>query len=197
MGGYALQNPSVPLKSGKPESTPIPAPAQINRAPALSIISAARFRSSSKLISSPRHSNPMLHALCLFNRLCQFSRFSRFFRLGLALSDQLSAKNSTIRNSKSQISHPKSHISHPKSPCALRPEPCAFSQSAIRNPKSQITHPTSHISHPKSHIPQSFSDFKTATKACWGIITEPTIFMRFLPFFCFSRSLRLRVTSPP
>ena len=34
-------------------------------------------------------------------------------------------------------------------------------------------------------------------KASWGISTEPTIFMRFLPAFCFSRSLRLRLTSPP
>ena len=30
-----------------------------------------------------------------------------------------------------------------------------------------------------------------------GIMTLPTIFMRFLPFFCFSRSLRLREMSPP
>ena len=36
-----------------------------------------------------------------------------------------------------------------------------------------------------------------ATKASWGTSTRPTIFMRFLPSFCFSRSLRLRVMSPP
>lgn len=43
----------------------------------------------------------------------------------------------------------------------------------------------------------SCSDLSTATNALWGISTEPTIFMRFLPIFCFSRSLRLRVMSPP
>jgi hypothetical protein len=37
----------------------------------------------------------------------------------------------------------------------------------------------------------------TATKAACGISTEPTIFIFFLPSFCFSRSLRLRVMSPP
>ena len=34
-------------------------------------------------------------------------------------------------------------------------------------------------------------------KASWGISTRPTCFMRFLPSFCRSRSLRLRVMSPP
>src|SRR3979409_632379 len=37
----------------------------------------------------------------------------------------------------------------------------------------------------------------TARNASWGISTEPTCFMRFFPSFCFSSSLRLRVTSPP
>ncbi len=36
-----------------------------------------------------------------------------------------------------------------------------------------------------------------AMKASWGTSTRPTIFIRFLPSFCFSRSLRLRVMSPP
>ena len=35
------------------------------------------------------------------------------------------------------------------------------------------------------------------TKASWGISTRPIDFIRFLPSFCFSRSLRLRVMSPP
>ena len=30
-----------------------------------------------------------------------------------------------------------------------------------------------------------------------GISTDPTDFMRFLPSFCFSSSLRLREMSPP
>jgi len=39
--------------------------------------------------------------------------------------------------------------------------------------------------------------FKTARKASCGISTRPTFFIRFLPSFCFSSSLRLRVMSPP
>ena len=37
----------------------------------------------------------------------------------------------------------------------------------------------------------------TAMKADWGMETLATCFMRFLPRFCFSRSFRLRVMSPP
>ena len=37
----------------------------------------------------------------------------------------------------------------------------------------------------------------TARNAFCGISTLPTIFIRFLPSFCFSSSLRLRVMSPP
>jgi len=36
-----------------------------------------------------------------------------------------------------------------------------------------------------------------AMKASCGTSTRPTIFIRFLPSFCFSSSLRLRVMSPP
>ena len=38
---------------------------------------------------------------------------------------------------------------------------------------------------------------KAAMKASCGTSTRPTIFIRFLPSFCFSSSLRLRVMSPP
>ena len=41
------------------------------------------------------------------------------------------------------------------------------------------------------------STCKMARNASWGTSTEPICFMRFLPAFCFSRSLRLRLTSPP
>jgi len=43
----------------------------------------------------------------------------------------------------------------------------------------------------------SVPTFSTARKASCGISTRPTRFMRFLPSFCFSSSLRLRVMSPP
>src|SRR5207247_2847489 len=39
--------------------------------------------------------------------------------------------------------------------------------------------------------------FRIARNASCGISTRPTRFMRFLPSFCFSSSLRLRVISPP
>jgi hypothetical protein len=39
--------------------------------------------------------------------------------------------------------------------------------------------------------------FRTAKNASCGMSTWPTRFMRFLPSFCFSRSLRLREMSPP
>lgn len=38
---------------------------------------------------------------------------------------------------------------------------------------------------------------RAAMNASWGTSTRPTIFMRFLPSFCFSSSLRLRLMSPP
>ena len=41
------------------------------------------------------------------------------------------------------------------------------------------------------------STFRMAMKASWGTSTLPMAFMRFLPAFCFSNNLRLRVMSPP
>ena len=38
---------------------------------------------------------------------------------------------------------------------------------------------------------------RAAMNASCGTSTRPTIFIRFLPSFCFSSSLRLRVMSPP
>ena len=43
----------------------------------------------------------------------------------------------------------------------------------------------------------SSSTLRTAMKASCGISTVPNCFMRFLPSFCFSKSLRLREISPP
>ena len=44
---------------------------------------------------------------------------------------------------------------------------------------------------------QSSPSRRAEMKASWGTSTRPMFFMRFLPSFCFSSSLRLRVMSPP
>ena len=41
------------------------------------------------------------------------------------------------------------------------------------------------------------SEESAAMKASCGTSTRPTIFIRFLPSFCFSSSLRFRLMSPP
>ena len=43
----------------------------------------------------------------------------------------------------------------------------------------------------------SVPTFNTARNASCGISTRPTRFIRFLPSFCFSSSLRFREMSPP
>ena len=48
--------------------------------------------------------------------------------------------------------------------------------------------------HGRSH---SSPSLRAARKASWGISTDPTIFIRFFPAFCFSSSFRLREMSPP
>ena len=48
-----------------------------------------------------------------------------------------------------------------------------------------------------SDRPTTYSTCSTARNASCGISTAPICFMRFFPSFCFSRSLRLRVMSPP
>ena len=47
------------------------------------------------------------------------------------------------------------------------------------------------------YLPPSSPTLRAARKASWGSSTLPMRFMRFLPSFCFSSSLRLRVISPP
>ncbi len=41
------------------------------------------------------------------------------------------------------------------------------------------------------------SGWRIDMNASWGMETFPTVFIRFLPSFCFSSSFRLRVISPP
>src|SRR5581483_313164 len=50
---------------------------------------------------------------------------------------------------------------------------------------------------PPATTPQSSSSRSADTNASWGTSTRPTIFIFRLPSFCFSRSFRLRVMSPP
>src|SRR3954467_6244706 len=52
---------------------------------------------------------------------------------------------------------------------------------------------------PAPHFLEAVDSFveSAATNASWGTSTRPTIFIRFLPSFCFSSSFRLRVMSPP
>lgn len=49
----------------------------------------------------------------------------------------------------------------------------------------------------KFYFLSSSSMLSTLRKASWGTSTDPIAFIRFFPAFCFSRSLRLRETSPP
>ncbi len=49
----------------------------------------------------------------------------------------------------------------------------------------------------RPNLPPQLSIFSASMKASCGISTLPNWRMRFLPAFCFSRSLRLRVASPP
>ncbi len=76
----------------------------------------------------------------------------------------------------------------------------AVSQSRIRMPIRQLTQsPASEGADRPDYFFSFFSvsPESAAMKASWGTSTRPTIFMRFLPSFCFSRSLRFRVMSPP
>src|SRR5205807_1183659 len=49
----------------------------------------------------------------------------------------------------------------------------------------------------RTHRRGSCPRLSTARKASCGTSTIPTCFIRFLPAFCFSSSLRFRVMSPP
>ncbi len=69
-------------------------------------------------------------------------------------------------------------LKHLHRPFAVPPFPVSFGSPAI--------------------LPLRYSStFKMAMNASCGTSTLPMAFMRFLPAFCFSSSLRLRVMSPP
>ena len=59
-------------------------------------------------------------------------------------------------------------------------------------PASRLPDAGRHLS-----FPVGVSAPRAAINASWGTSTRPMAFMRFLPSFCFSSSLRLRVMSPP
>ena len=50
---------------------------------------------------------------------------------------------------------------------------------------------------PTHFLPVGTSEVRAAMNASCGTSTRPIDFMRFLPSFCFSSSLRLRLMSPP
>lgn len=64
---------------------------------------------------------------------------------------------------------------------------------------SHVTHDAhvTHVTHFFVLESPSESEDSTAMKASCGTSTLPTIFIRFLPSFCFSSSFRLREMSPP
>ena len=72
-----------------------------------------------------------------------------------------------------------------------------FSQKSLRWSNLQIIKKSAHRDAFIHYDNGNQSSFRTARKAFWGTSTEPMRFMRFLPAFCFSSSLRLREMSPP
>src|SRR5438445_12292556 len=62
-------------------------------------------------------------------------------------------------------------------------------------PKRPVQEPSRHAS--ERLVQPQLSTFSAAIKASCGISTLPNCRIFFLPSFCFSRSFRLRVMSPP
>ena len=84
--------------------------------------------------------------------------------------------------------HPGAHVG-----AQLRDPEHAEGRDAERRPGRD----RARVSHVGYFFLTSVSPERAAMNASWGTSTRPTIFMRFFPSFCFSRSLRLRVMSPP
>ncbi len=87
---------------------------------------------------------------------------------------------------------------HPRDECARWPGPRRTGRSCS---KSSCTSPAG-FGHPAAadsaaSIPTHSSSRSAEMNASCGTSTRPMFFIRFLPSFCFSRSLRFRVMSPP
>ena len=72
---------------------------------------------------------------------------------------------------------------------------CEVAHPEAHEPAAQIDHQSA-VQHTGQRTHQS-STLRIARKASCGTSTVPICFMRFLPAFCFSSSLRLREMSPP
>ena len=73
--------------------------------------------------------------------------------------------------------------------------PRAFAQLSRAGPRGRPVLQAAHRAGDRRG--QSSEVLSTARKADWGSSTSPTIFIRFLPSFCFSSSLLFREMSPP
>jgi hypothetical protein len=100
--------------------------------------------------------------------------------------------------------------SGPRSAAESQPNRRADRRSALKRPESVFTKKQGftllqykRLFRPEVQVQANMfcgaysETLRMARKASWGISTRPTRFMRFLPSFCFSSSLRLREMSPP
>jgi len=84
-------------------------------------------------------------------------------------------------------------VNQPKSPFSDSQEK-SFRQTTVNQTAADACLPDRQARPTRSPYRPSFS---TAMNASCGISTCPTIRILFFPAFCFSKSFRLRVTSPP
>ncbi len=83
-------------------------------------------------------------------------------------------------------------------PAVARAVPHARREGAVRGSGVTLRERRAHFFFASlASLAPPASDDSAAMKASCGTSTRPMVFMRFLPSFCFSSSLRLRVMSPP
>ncbi len=92
------------------------------------------------------------------------------------------------------ISPPDSYVQDIKSP-RTNNSPNRSNRTNGFNPS--INNPPQEISNDDSESIADQSFFTITKKASDGISTLPNLFILCLPFFCFSKTLRFLVTSPP